>query len=247
MPANGHGIKALGTLTTGNNLCIRRVEVTPRARHHSDFGSLHSVITVTMHQPHGHCLRNLVARQRTIFLCRLRHRHRLQGKVHRIGSFEDRVVHVHTKSIARQAEAEPVALDTQPTTYRLTLIGNGNYRAAEVIRKIFGIYHLGDTSVLLLILTRAQRLGGAINNGDIIIIRHLIVVFTAWNGFHGCEIRFQITLPRCHTLCLTFGYNSAVNVDHSKGLHISTSTDIEHFKTGLAHRHRCRQRKEHSQ
>ena len=112
MPANGHGIKALGTLTTGNNLCIRRVEVTPRARHHSDFGSLHIVIGVSMDQPHGYRLRNLIARYRTILLCRLRHRHRLQGKVHRIGSFEDRVVHVHAKSMARQAETEPVVLYT---------------------------------------------------------------------------------------------------------------------------------------
>ena len=146
---------------------------------------------------------------------------------------------LHAVGVGIEAEAVPVVFCSYASAYRLACFGNGDDRTVEIVGEVAGIDDFREVAVDGDVATGFKRLWGSVDDGDVVVVRHLIVVIISLHCFYCGEILVEVFLPCCGTLDNASFVCRGVVSSYAKGFHVGMSANVKHFQIGLLYLSRC--------
>ena len=146
---------------------------------------------------------------------------------------------LHAVGVGIEAEAVPVVLHSYSSAYRLACFGNGDDRTVEIVGEVAGIDVFRKIAVDGDVTTGFKRLWASVDDGDVVVVRHLIVVIISLHSFYRSEILVEIFLPCCGTLDNASVVCRGVVSTYAKGFDVGVSANVKHFQIGLLYLSRC--------
>ena len=146
---------------------------------------------------------------------------------------------LHTVGMSIEAEAVPVVLNAYSSAYSLACFGNGDNWAVEIVWEVAGVDDSRYIAVDGNVTTGFKRLWISIDDCNVVVIRHLIVVIISLHCFYRGEILVEVFLPCCGTLYDASVVCRGVISIYTKGFDIGVSTNVKHFQIGFLYLCRC--------
>ena len=231
MTAYCHSVDTLGAYTAGNDFRLRRIEVAPRTRHHTDTATIFQ----WMYKPHFCLLRKCIAVHRAVFESIGWRRTHLRLDIHLEGALEYRMVFIPVVGVIFETETEPVIFRTKRATKILARLGNAYGGTVEIVWQIFWTFKSNYPSLIIsFYYFSTQCLGFSVENCDVIVFGHLCCVVFALYRLHFIETLAQELLEIGSTHFCRLSHNSGVLL-HGDIVEIGRTADIQHTHTLLGH------------